>query len=172
MSILSRIENILLSLGAIAVIALGILIAGNVVLRAVFEVSIPDSVVIAKELMIAAVILPLAAVTSARAHVVVEFITDRLPVALQSWLIALGWLIGFLVMLVLLFSGWRELASTWTSGGFFFGDLSLPKWPGRLLFVLGVAACAVRLLQMLFSDTAAAWQSKSAKDSQHESERQ
>lgn len=152
MSVLSRLESWLHSLGAMAVIALGALIAGNVVLRAVFGYSIPDSVVIAKELMVAAVILPLSAVTMARANVVVEFVANRLPPKIQSWLIVFGWLVGLLVMTALLFSGWRELSSTWQSGGIFFGDLSLPKWPGRLVFVLGVTVCTVRLLQMLFSD--------------------
>ncbi|MFK7858185.1 MAG: TRAP transporter small permease [Granulosicoccus sp.] len=159
---LSRLENWLHSLGAIAVIALGALIAGNVLLRAVFDYSIPDSVVIAKELMIAVVILPLSAVTVARANVVVEFLANHLPVSVQRWLIVFGWLVGLLVMVVLLFSGWRELVSTWQSGGFFFGDLSLPKWPGRLLFVLGVAVCVVRLVQMLFSDGVSAWHGKPA----------
>lgn len=157
MTILSRLENWLHNLGAIAVIALGALIAGNVVLRSLFDYSIPDSVVIAKELMIAAVILPLSAVTMARANVAVEFVANRLPDRVQAWLIAFGWLIGLLVMAVLLYSGWRELGSTWQSGGFFFGDLSLPKWPGRLVFVLGVGVCAVRLVQMLSSDSMLAW---------------
>lgn len=160
MSFLCRLENWLHSLGAIAVIALGTLIAGNVLLRAMFDYSIPDNVVIAKELMIAVVILPLSAVTVARANVVVEFLSNRLPDRVQSWLIVFGWLIGLLVMLVLLYSGWRELSSTWQSGGFFFGDLSLPKWPGRLVFVLGVAVCAIRLVQMLFSDGAVAWRGR------------
>ncbi|MFK8081675.1 MAG: TRAP transporter small permease [Granulosicoccus sp.] len=154
---LSRVESLLHSLGAIAVIALGLLIAGNVVLRALFDYSIPDSVVIARELMVAAVILPLSAVTVARANVVVEFIADRLPERVQAWLVVLGWLVGLVVMLMLFYSGWRELTSTWQSGGFFFGDLSLPKWPGRLMFVLGVGVCALRLAQMLFNDGLLAW---------------
>jgi len=154
---LSRIENWLHNLGAVAVIALGALIAGNVVLRAVFGYSIPDSVVIAKELMIAVVVLPLSAVTVARANVVVEFVANQLPSRVQAWLVVFGWLIGLLVMLVLLYAGWRELSSTWQSGGFFFGDLSLPKWPGRMLFVLGVGVCAIRLVQMLLSDGADAY---------------
>jgi len=161
---LTRLESWLHSLGAIAIIALGALIAGNVVLRTVFDYSIPDSVVIAKELMIAVVILPLSAVTVVRAHVVVEFVANRLPGRLQSWLVVFGWVIGLLVMLVLLFSGWRELSSTWQSGGFFFGDLSLPKWPGRLVFVLGVTICALRLVQMVFSDSVAAWRGESTQD--------
>lgn len=152
MSALSRLESWLHSLGAIAVIALCGLIAGNVVLRAVFDYSIPDSVVIAKELMVAAVILPLSAVTMARANVVVEFVANRLPQRVQAWLIVFGWFVGLMVMAVLLFSGWRELSSTWQSGGIFFGDLSLPKWPGRLVFVLGVTLCGVRLVQMLWHD--------------------
>jgi len=153
---LTRIENILLGAGALAIMALGILIAGNVVLRAVFDYSLPDSVVIARELMVAGIILPVSAVTAARAHVAVDFLANRLPARIQLWLIALGSLIGLLTLLVFFYAGWRELSSTWHSGGFFFGDLSLPKWPGRFLFVVGVGVCTIRLVQLLFKDTFAA----------------
>lgn len=158
---LTRIENILLGAGAAAIMALGLLIAGNVVLRAVFDYSLPDSVVIARELMVAGIILPVSAVTAARAHVAVDFVANRLPKRIQMWLIAFGSLIGLLTLLVFFYSGWRELSSTWQSGGFFFGDLSLPKWPGRFLFVVGVGICTIRLVQLLFKDTFAAYRGES-----------
>ena len=70
-------EKILLGLGAAAVILLGILITSNVVARAVFASSVPDSVTLVRELMVAAILLPLAAATANRAHVSVAFVSDR-----------------------------------------------------------------------------------------------
>ena len=52
-------EKILLGLGAAAVILLGILITSNVVARAVFASSVPDSVTLVRELMVAAILCPL-----------------------------------------------------------------------------------------------------------------
>ena len=52
-----------------------------------------------------------------------------------------------------MFAGWRELYGTWEKGSFYFGDLGLPKWPGRLLFLLGIAVAWVRLAELATRDT-------------------
>ena len=91
-------EKILLGLGAAAVILLGILITSNVVARAVFASSVPDSVTLVRELMVAAILLPLAAATANRAHVSVAFVSDRFGPKLRSWLIVLGSVMGMIAL--------------------------------------------------------------------------
>ncbi|WP_050928144.1 TRAP transporter small permease [Aestuariivita boseongensis] len=150
---LGKLENVLLGLAALAVMLLGALIAGNVIARAVFGASFPDSVIMVQELMVAAILLPLAAATAQRAHVCVEFISDRMGPRTKSWLIVLGSLVGLIALTPLLYAGWRELLSNWNSGSFYFGDLGLPKWPGRLLFLIGIGACWIRLLELVIRDT-------------------
>lgn len=149
---LVRFESFLLALGALAVVLLGILIAGNVVARSVFGTSIPDSVIIVQDLMVAAILLPLAATTASRAHICVEFISDRFGPRAKSWLIVLGSVIGMLALMPLVFAAWRELASNWSSSSFYFGDLALPKWPGKLIFLLGFVACWLRLFALAVQD--------------------
>jgi TRAP-type C4-dicarboxylate transport system permease small subunit len=143
-------EKILLGLGAAAVILLGILITSNVVARAVFASSVPDSVTLVRELMVAAILLPLAAATANRAHVSVAFVSDRFGPKL--WLIVLGSVMGVIALGGLIYSGGREFLSVWEKGSFFYGDLNLPKWPGRLLFVVGIAACWLRLAELAIRD--------------------
>ncbi|MCE8520840.1 TRAP transporter small permease [Ruegeria pomeroyi] len=150
---LVRLESILLALGALAVVLLGVLIAGNVVARSVFGTSIPDSVIIVQELMVAAILLPLAATTASRTHICVEFISDKFGARVKSWLIVMGTVIGMLALIPLIYAGWRELVSNWSSGSFYFGDLALPKWPGKLIFILGFGACWLRLLELAIRDT-------------------
>ena len=70
---LVNLEKILLGLGALAVIALGVLITSNVIARALFASQVPDSVTMVRELMVAAILLPLAAAPAARAHAPVAF---------------------------------------------------------------------------------------------------
>lgn len=152
-AMLGKLERLLLGLGALAVTLLGVLIAGNVVARAVFGTSFPDSVTMVRELMVAAILLPLAAATAGRAHVCVEFISDRMGARIKSWLIVLGSVIGMLALAPLLYAGWREFSSNWSSGSFYFGDLALPKWPGRLLFLIGIGACWLRLAELAIRDT-------------------
>jgi len=149
---LFRLEKVLLGLGALAVILLGLLIAGNVVARAAFGTSIPDSVIIVRELMVAAILLPLAATTAARAHVCVEFISDRMGPRVKSVLIVTGSIVGLLALTPLIYAGWREFSSNWSTGSFYFGDLALPKWPGRLLYLLGMGACWLRLAELVIRD--------------------
>lgn len=149
---MSRLEDVLLGLGAAAVIALGLMIGLNVLLREAFGTQLPDGVTLVRELMVAAILLPLASATAARAHVSVEFITNRFPARARSWLIVMGSVIGVLALAPLLYAGSRELWSAISTGAFFYGDLNLPRWPGRLLFVVGILACMVRLGMLAVGD--------------------
>jgi TRAP-type C4-dicarboxylate transport system permease small subunit len=150
--VLRRIETLLLGLAALAVLTMGAMITLNVILR-LFGTALPDSVVLVRELMVAAIILPLAAVTAARAHVCVEVVTNMLPPRMTDFLILLGWVIGLIAFAPLVYAGWRELSATWSNNSFYFGDLSLPKWPGRLIFFLGMVAFWLRLLVVLVQDS-------------------
>ncbi|WP_370231916.1 TRAP transporter small permease [Cognatishimia sp.] len=148
---LGRFETLLLALAALAVFAMGLIISVNVVLR-LFGVSLPDSVVIVQELMVLAIILPLAVVTRLREHVSVEVVSNLMPGGWQRWLRVLGWIVGLFALGVLTWAGTREFLKVWESGSFYFGDLSLPKWPGRLAFAVGMAAAVLRLLLVLKDD--------------------
>ena len=148
---LGKLENLLLGLGAAAIIALGLMIAANVGLR-LFGFALPDTVILVRELMVAAILFPLAAATAARAHVTVEFISNRFGARLRSWLIVFGSLVGLLALTPLIYAGGRELVEAWRSGSFFYGDLNLPRWPGLLLFVIGMGACWLRLAELIWRD--------------------
>ena len=133
---LRRIERLLVDLSVVSVLGLGALITLTVILRAVFNSGVPDAIVMVRELMVAAVILPLAATTASRAHIVVEFVSNRMPRRI------------------------REVTHTIASGGYFFGDLQLPKWPGRVIFLAGISFCWLRLALMVWGDIAAIRQGK------------
>ena len=150
--VLRRVENALLAVGAAAVLGLGVMITANVLGRALLGVSLPDTVTIVRELMVAAIVLPLAAATAARSHVAVAFLADRLGARARSWLIVLGSVVGALALVPLLWAGWGELAHNWRTGGYFPGDLGLPRWPGRALFLVGMLLCWVRLVTLAWGD--------------------
>ena len=164
---LVNLEKVLLGLGALAVILLGALITSNVIARALFATSVPDSVTMVRELMVAAILLPLAAATAARAHVSVAFVSDRFNPCLRSWLIVLGSVMGLFALSALIYAGGRELIGAWEKGSFYFGDLNLPKWPGRLLFVMGIGACWLRLAELAWRDTKTILAGGEVSDDQH-----
>ncbi|ETX29594.1 TRAP transporter small permease [Roseivivax isoporae] len=149
---LLRLERLLLDLAVLAVIGLGGLITATVLLRTLFNSGVPDAIVIVAELMVAAIVLPAAAVTANRAHIAVEVVTNRLPPRAQDGLIVFGTCFGLIALAPLIYAGWREAASALADGGYFFGELNLPRWPGRVIFLFGVSLCWLRLLVMLVRD--------------------
>ena len=149
---LRRIETLLLDLAAAAIVALGLLITISVILRLTLNSGIPDTVVMVAELMVAAIVLPLAATVAARANIVVEVLSQHFPMRVQDLLVILGGIIGLLALIPLIWAGWHEVTSTFDSGSFFYGQLSLPKWPGRVIFLAGVALCWIRLAVQVVQD--------------------
>lgn len=149
---LERIEKLLLELAVLAVLALGLLITTSVVLRVFFNSGVPDTIVMVRELMVAAIVLPLAAASSARAHIVVEFLTNQFPARMQGWFVVFGTAFGVLALSPLIYAGWKETLHAMQSGGFYFGQLQLPKWPGHLLFLVGMSFCWLRLLLLVVGD--------------------
>ena len=149
---LRKIENLLLALAAVTVIILGLLITASVTTRALFGIALPDTIVLVRELMVAAIILPLAATTRERSHVAVEFLSDRFPAKLRAICIIFGSLFGLIALAPLVYASGREFLHMVSSGGYFFGDLDLPKWPGRALFFLGISLCWIRLIVLAAED--------------------
>ena len=149
---LRRIERLLLDLAVFAVIGLGVLITASVLLRITVNSGIPDTIVIVRELMVVAIVLPLAVATLERAHIVVEFLSNIMPTRVQDWLMVGGSIFGLFALSPLIFAGWRETVHTIESGAFFFGQLNLPKWPGRVIFLIGISFCWLRLLLMVIGD--------------------
>lgn len=149
---LQRIEKLLLELAVFAVLLLGALITASVLLRVFFNSGVPDSIVMVRELMVAAIVLPLAATSTARAHIVVEFLTNRFPSRIQGWFVVFGTAFGVVALTPLVYSSWNETLHTLQSGGFYFGQLNLPKWPGRLIFLIGISFCWLRLLLLVIED--------------------
>jgi TRAP-type C4-dicarboxylate transport system permease small subunit len=149
---LHRIERLLLDLAVLAILGLGLLITLSVVMRATMGGGIPDTIVMVRELMVAAIVLPLAAATAARSHIVVEFLSQMMPRRMQDILIVVGSVAGMLALAPLIYAAWNETVKTVTSGSFYFGELMLPKWPGRVIFLIGMIFCWIRLLLMAVGD--------------------
>jgi TRAP-type C4-dicarboxylate transport system permease small subunit len=153
---LRSIESVLVGLAIVCVAALCILITAGVFTRSLLAWGIPDSIIFVRELMVGAIVLPLAAVSASRSHIAVEFLFNRFPPRVQAWLVAFASLFGCIALLPILIAGWRELAHTVTAGSYFFGDLQLPKWPGRAIFLLGMAVFMVRMMVLAVTDLLAA----------------
>ncbi len=153
---MKRIEYVLDSAAAIASVALCILIVANIVSRELLLTGMPDIMIAVQELMVAAILFPLAGATAARAHIAIEVIANFFPDGLNRWIAVLAALIGVCLAGVLLMAGWFEFWKAFNSPSHYGGMLHWPKWPSRLLFVLAVAFFLIRLIQVLWVDLRAA----------------
>ena len=136
---MKRIEHVLDTVAAIAIVLLGLLITANIIAREVIQTGVPDIMIMVRELMIPAILFPLAGATAARAHIAIEVIANLFPDGLNRWIAVLAGLIGLLIASVLLFAGWMEFWKTFNSNAHYGGTFFWPKWPGRALFVIAIA---------------------------------
>ncbi|WP_299075113.1 TRAP transporter small permease [uncultured Paraglaciecola sp.] len=153
---LKKIEQGALLVAGVCIISLGLMITCTVISRNVLGWGVTDDVVIVGELMVGAIFLPLAYVTADYSHITIEFLFKSLGKHSKLWMLAVGSFISLIILLPLALAAWQSLFHAATSGAYFFGELELPEWPGRLAFFVGSALFIVRLLVIFIADFKAA----------------
>ena len=153
---MKRIEYVLDSAAAVAIVLLCLLITTNIVSREFLLMGMPDIMIAVQELMVATILFPLASATAARAHIAIEVIANLFPAALNRWIAVFAALIGVGLACILLMAGWFEFWKAFNSPSHYGGTFHWPKWPSRLLFVLAFVFFLIRLVQILWVDLRAA----------------
>ena len=153
---MKRIEHALDTMAAAAIVALCLLITLNIVAREVIKTGVPDIIVMVQELMIPAILFPLAGATAARGHIAIDVISDFFPAGLKRWIAVFAAIVGIVIATVLLMAGWQEFWKTFNSNAHYGGTFLWPKWPGRALFLFAIAIFEIRLLHVLWVDLRAA----------------
>lgn len=149
---MKAIERLMLEFATLSALVLAVFITAAVVSRQVFGVSLPDVVIIVRELMITTIVLPLAATTANRAHIAVTFVTDHFSPRVRGALVVFGWVFALLAMLPLIYASYRSLSSSWTSREFYDGLLGIKRWPMKAVFLVGLILMTVRLLIVAVQD--------------------
>jgi len=149
---LDAIETVLAWISAACILAAGLYIVTGIVLRTAFNSGVYDELVIVGELMVGAIVLPLALVCARRGFIAVEVVSGLLGARTQRGLDLLSDVVGLLAVVPLLVAGALALGHVLHDESFHFGMLSLPKWPGYVVFVAGYAVFAIRLLDLLVHD--------------------
>jgi TRAP-type C4-dicarboxylate transport system permease small subunit len=146
------IEHGALVLAMACILAICALVVTGVMTRAIFNWSLPDMEIVVRNLMIGAVILPLAYVSAQKAHIAVDVFVALLPDRYLPVISLLGSVVGFLVLVPITYGGWLAFHAAWTEGAYSFGTYNLPEWPVRLTFWLGYLIFAIRLAVMVAGD--------------------
>ncbi|WP_375688313.1 TRAP transporter small permease [Pseudooceanicola sp. LIPI14-2-Ac024] len=153
---MKRIEYVLDTAAAVAIVTLCILIVANIATREILKTGVPDIIIAVQELMVPAILFPLASATAARAHIAIEVIASHFPAGVNRWIAVLAAFIGVFLGAVLLTAGWFEFWKAFNSHAHYGGTYHWPKWPSRFLFVLAFLFFLIRLVQILWVDTRAA----------------
>ena len=139
------VETAALGLAMLAIVLAALIIFLTVAGRATIGRSVPDSVVLAENLMPIIVTLPLAYVAARRGHIEVEVFTNFLPPRGILVLNMLANLIGLVVFGLIAWSAWNVLGRDFATGRFYDGLLQVPRWPALAFFVFGLALFGLRL---------------------------
>ncbi|CAN0595937.1 unnamed protein product [Ectocarpus sp. 12 AP-2014] len=157
-----RIEFVLETLGAIAVIALCLLIVTNVIFREALGFGVPDSIIMVRELMVVAILFPLSSATSKRAHVSIEVIANLFPDTVNRWIAVFAALVGLIIVSALLVGGWTQFIRAFEGASHHGGDIFIPKWISRGAYTLAFGFVLLRLIQILWVDFRAAVSGRTA----------
>lgn len=147
-------EKALVAVSVLAILMICALIFTGVVTRAMFSWSLPDTEIAVRELMIAAMIMPLAYVTANRGHIAVDIFVNLMPDRVKSWIDLLGSVVGLLVLLPITYGGWVGFSTAWVDGSYFYGEFELSEWPGKLAFFVGYMVFVLRLASLVVIDFA------------------
>lgn len=153
---LGLVETAFIAAAAVAILGMCVYITLGILLRSLAGVQIPDEVVIVGDLMIGALILPLAYVAADRGFIAVEVLTDMLPKSTHVWFNVLAAFVGLCAVIPITYAGFLAMVHAIESGNYFFGILEVPEWPGRVAFFSGYALFFVRLTILLIQDILAA----------------
>ena len=156
------IERVAIVVAAAAVLAAGAIICVNIAGRSTLGFGIPDAEIIIQDLMVLAVLLPLATVAGRRAHIAVDLFARKLAPRAQRRLNAVMGVLSVLFLIPIVWSGWHNFANAWRGGGYYDGGLEIAEWPGRLAFLVGMLIFVARSIHRIFTDAAPAAEESAA----------
>ncbi|MDW3205066.1 MAG: TRAP transporter small permease [Alphaproteobacteria bacterium] len=143
--ILDRVERGLSFVAGIVLLAMGALITASVLAREQIGVTLPDDILMVGLAMVAVVCLPLAHVQRDRGQIAVTVITDRLPPGVGKTGLLLGNVIGFLLFGSIAILTVQSVPQAFAENHYYDGQLSIPVWPVKVIFGLGMGLFALRL---------------------------
>lgn len=150
---LGRTEDLLVLIGALAVVGMSLYVVAGVIMRNLLNMSLHDESVVVGELMIFALVLPLGKVAAERSFITVDVLSQRFLDRHAIVLNALACIIGLIAAGGMFFAGYRAIVEVLETNAFYFGTLQLPEWPGKLAFCVGYTVFSLRLLDLLILDT-------------------
>lgn len=149
LAVLRTIEGAAMWLACAALLLMGTIVTVSVIGRVVFNMPVPDDLIMVGLLMVCVIVLPLSYVERTDGHITVTVIADHLPLRVQYALRTLGnvLFIGFFGIMGYMLA--VKIPAEFSENLYYDGQLDIPTWPMKLAFVLGVAVFVTRCLVRL-----------------------
>ena len=155
LTVLRKIEGAAVWLACAALLAMGSIVTASVIGRVAFNMPVPDDLIMVGLLMVCVIVLPLAWVERTDGHISVTVIADLLPVRVQYALRVLGTVLfaGFFGTMGYMLA--MKVPGEYAENLYYDGQLYIPTWPMKAVFVFGVAVLVARCLVSLWNNTRA-----------------
>lgn len=149
---LDRVERALSFLAGLILLAMGALITASVLAREQIGITLPDDILIVGLAMVAVVCLPLARVQRDKGQIAVTVITDNLPPKVGDAGRIIGHLIGVFLFGAIAYQTVQSVPQAFVENHYYDGQLSIPVWPVKVVFGLGMGLFALRLALCVIGD--------------------
>ncbi len=149
LTVLRTIESAAMWLACAALLLMGSIVTASVIGRVVFNMPVPDDLIMVGLLMICVIVLPLSYVERTDGHITVTVIADHFPVRVQYGLRMLGnvLFIGFFGTMGYMLA--VKIPAEFSENLYYDGQLDIPTWPMKVVFAFGVAIFVTRCLVRL-----------------------
>lgn len=147
---LSAIEDGIVVIAGLIVIALMLVVTADVIMRSLFNTPLPNSYEYMELGMVFIVYLGAAQVQREKGHIAIDAVVKKLPPRGRALAEMFGCLVGLVLMLAI---GWWGAQAAWNSyvTSEYIGSVArLPVLPARLALLFGVAVLSLRLLIDIF----------------------
>lgn len=168
--IIGRTSDSLGILGTIALVAMTLGLAMDVLLRTISGRGIPGMFETVEPLVVIVAFLSLAAAERANEHVSLSLLSDRLPLRVRYILIAVGISLAILLFGWICYNGIFEALKSFTSGEVRSGVVRIPLWPARVAIVVGAFALILQLFVTLIDAVQSAIRKEHVGEWTHRSE--
>ena len=132
---------------------LAFLVMANIVGRYVFDYPIYGTAEMVAASIVIIVFLQVGYAIRSRSMLQADFLVIHLPEGVQRILLAIGYLLGAAIFLMIITGGWEESVLSYVEGEYEGeGALRVPSWPARWTVLGGSALAMINYLVMAYID--------------------
>jgi TRAP-type C4-dicarboxylate transport system permease small subunit len=148
-----KIAKLMMVMAATWAFILTFIIMADIIGRGVFNDPVQGVREIVANSIVIIVFLQAGYAIRSRSMLSADFVIDRFPLWARRVALALGYLLGVVFFVLIIWGGWQLAIDSWVGGEFEGeGALRVPAWPTRFTILIGSGLAIVNYLVMAYLD--------------------